>query len=69
MFACTAAFSWDEVIDIYRKLYPSRKFEYFSSAKDSCVYDNKRGTEILKKFGRDGWQSLESALEDLVGRE
>lgn len=67
--AAYTAFSWDEMQAVYRKLYPSRKFDDFSGAKSGSSYDNKRGEAILKQFGRDGWQSFESALEDLVGRE
>lgn len=70
LWTVSGTYNWDEVLDVFRKLHPSRKFmDNFQSGHDLTKIDNFKATEILKQLGHDRWTGLEESVERLVGRE
>lgn len=62
MYAAAGPFNINEVLQIFRKLYPKKTFpadidEVVAAGKDLSRIDNKRGGELLG-----GWRSLEDSL-------
>ncbi|SPO04382.1 related to dihydroflavonol-4-reductase [Cephalotrichum gorgonifer] len=69
IYACAAPFTWNQVLDVLRRLYPSRQLaEDIEGAKLSVLgYPTKRGEQLLQNtFGREGWSSLEETVAENV---
>ncbi|KAL8709192.1 MAG: hypothetical protein Q9220_006072 [cf. Caloplaca sp. 1 TL-2023] len=66
-------FNWNDVLGLMRGMYPNRKFEgdvegdVEGLGRDLSTLDNHPGKEMLRKFGRQGWASLEESIRDNVG--
>ncbi|KAL8724254.1 MAG: hypothetical protein Q9181_006908 [Wetmoreana brouardii] len=62
-------FNFNDILRILRKLYPSKEFpgDIEGLGHDLSKIDNRPGVELLKKFGRPGWVSLEETVKDNVG--
>ena len=60
--------NWVQVLDIFRKLYPNKKFYDNPETAPEAVrsYDSEPALKVLKELGRDGWVPLEEALEKTV---
>ncbi|ORY53991.1 aldehyde reductase 2 [Leucosporidium creatinivorum] len=70
LWAAAAPYNLDDMLAAFRKLYPSRTFpDDVQSSRDLSVIDHSKGEAVLKALGRQGWQSLEASIEQLVGRE
>ena len=67
IFGYAGKFTWHQVVDIFRKLYPERKFleDFQEPPADQGTVDPKvfsRAEELLQRFGKPGFGSLEDAL-------
>ncbi|KAL8945604.1 MAG: hypothetical protein Q9222_007876 [Ikaeria aurantiellina] len=62
-------FNWNDVLVRLREMYPDRKFErdIEGLGRDLSTLDNSPSAELLRKFGRKGWASLEESIRDNVG--
>lgn len=60
--------NWVDVLDIYRKLYPNKKFYDNPENAPKAVhsYDSEPALKVLKQLGRDDWVPLEEALKKTV---
>jgi nucleoside-diphosphate-sugar epimerase len=59
-------FNWNDLLAIYRKLYPDHKFmdDIPDLGRDLSKVTNGRAEEIVKRFGRAGWTDLEETVRD-----
>lgn len=64
IWAATEVFHINEILAIMRKLYPTKKFveEQEGFGHDLSIIDNARGTDLLKRLGREGWISQEESI-------
>jgi hypothetical protein len=70
LWAAAAPYTLNEILAIFRKLYPSRTFpEDSEPSQDLTLIDRSKGEAILRQLGQEGWQSLEVSIEQIVGRE
>jgi hypothetical protein len=58
-------YNWNDILAVFRKLYPSRPFheDYPNIGRDLSKVANERAEEIVKRFGRPGWTSLEDSVK------
>ncbi|KAH7274693.1 hypothetical protein MRS44_007048 [Fusarium solani] len=68
IFAFAGRFSWDTILDIFRKAEPNRKFaDNFSSGDDpNEIQPRARAEQLLRELGEPGWVSLEQTILELV---
>lgn len=69
VFASAGPFTWNQILAILRKLYPSKKFANdIEGAKLSVMtVPTKRGEQLLQEtFRREGWTSLEQTVAENV---
>lgn len=68
LFAFAYPYTWNKILAVLRKLYPSRKFndDIPDIGKDLSHVANQRAEEIVRRFGRPGWTSLEDSVKDIV---
>lgn len=66
LFAWAAPFNWNDMLEIFRKLYPDKDFmdDIPNLGKDLSKVANKKAEDLLKRFGKDGWTSLEQSIKD-----
>lgn len=59
-------FNWNDILAIFRKLYPTHQFidDIPDLGRDLSKVANGRAEEIVKRFGRVGWTSLEDSIRD-----
>lgn len=71
IFAYAKPFTWNEVLETLRKLYPSRIFsdDIPDAELSNMRVSNERGEQLLRDiFRRQGWTSLEQTiLENVKG--
>ena len=65
IFAYTEPYTWNQVLGLFRKLYPDRKFveDIPDQGVDASTVANERTVEILKHMGKDGLTSLEESIQ------
>jgi nucleoside-diphosphate-sugar epimerase len=64
IFGHAAPMSWDDILDILRKMFPNKKFiDNFDQGSDIGKVPSERGDELLKKHYGTGWTSLEDCVE------
>lgn len=65
LFAFAHPYTWNSILATVRKLYPDRKF--LKDVKDlgehKSIVANGRAEELVKRFGRPGWTSLEESVK------
>ena len=63
-FACP--FNCNDILACLRKLYPDKAFpnNIEDDSRDLSKVDNRRGEELLKRFGRPGWTGLEESIQE-----
>ncbi|KAF7561190.1 hypothetical protein G7046_g2948 [Stylonectria norvegica] len=69
IFAFAEPFTWNEVLAVLRKLYPSKEFadDIPDAERSNMTVANGRGLQLLKDvFGREGWTSLEETVTENV---
>ena len=59
-------FKCNDILACLRRLYPDREFPHDieDDSMDLSKVDNRRGEELLKKFGRPGWTGLEESIRE-----
>jgi hypothetical protein len=64
IFGFAGRFSWDAILDIFRKNFPDRTFpENFSGGEDpNEIEPRDKAEQLLKDLGRPGWTSLEESI-------
>lgn len=72
IFAFAEPMNADEILAIFRRLYPSRSFPSNLQADEdlSDIVPRQRAEALLRDMGKEGWTSLEESLrrntEDLL---
>ncbi|KAF2501148.1 aldehyde reductase II [Lophium mytilinum] len=68
LFAFARAFNWNDLLAIFRKLYPQREFrdDFPGLGQDLSKIANGRAEELLKRFGQPGWMTLEDSIKTLT---
>lgn len=69
VFASAGPYTWNQILDTLRKLYPSKKFaDNIEGAKLSVMtVPSRRGEQLLQEiYGHEGWTSLEETVADNV---
>ncbi|KIW21283.1 hypothetical protein PV08_01863 [Exophiala spinifera] len=66
LFAFAHPFNWNDILASFRKLYPEHHFidDIPDLGRDLSRVANGRAEEIVKRFGRAGWTSLEESIRD-----
>ena len=66
LFAWAHPYNWNDILAIYRKLYPDHHFieDLPDLGRDLSKVANARAEELVKRFGRSGWTSLEDSVRD-----
>lgn len=72
LFSFAYPFTWNDILGIFRKLYPEGKFidNIPDLGRDLSKVSNGRAEELVKRMGRPGWESLEAsvkAVADTIG--
>ncbi|KAF2872065.1 hypothetical protein BDV95DRAFT_493313 [Massariosphaeria phaeospora] len=70
LFAFAEPFNWNQLLAVYRKIYPERRFpkDLEGLGVDRCRVPNERAEEVLRwvKDGGQGWTRLEESLREMV---
>lgn len=68
LYSCAYPYNWNDMLAVFRKLYPDRKFreDYTDNGHDVSKVANGRAEEIVKRFDRPGWTSLEDSLKAIT---
>jgi len=68
LFAFAHPYTWNDILAIFRKLYPQKKFidDMPNLGQDLSKVANGRAEELVKRFGRPGWTSLEDSVRDVA---
>jgi nucleoside-diphosphate-sugar epimerase len=68
LYAWAHNYTWNDVVEVMRKLYPEKKFmDDFKDMKGSSArVDNEVSEALLKKWGQHGWTSLETCIKDTL---
>jgi len=67
IFAFANTFTWNEVLEVLRNLYPTRNFpgDISGAERSNMKVPNERGAQLLKAFfGRESWTGLEETVAD-----
>ncbi|KAF2454065.1 hypothetical protein BDY21DRAFT_291983 [Lineolata rhizophorae] len=64
IFACAEHYNWNDVLHIIRKKFPDRTLpdDFPGIGRDKTTVPQKRPVELLKRFGRSGWTTLEESV-------
>ena len=65
IFAYAEPYTWNQILGMFRKLYPNRKFvdDIPDQGADLSTVANERAEEILKRAGKEGFTSLEQSIQ------
>lgn len=65
LFAFAETYNWNQLLGIYRRLYPERTFrgDIQDTSVDKMTVPNQRAEEVLKWVKGSGWTSLEESLK------
>jgi nucleoside-diphosphate-sugar epimerase len=65
LFSFAYPFNWNDILAVFRKLYPGRKFidDYPNLGRDLSKVSNGRAEELVKRMGRPRWESLEASVK------
>jgi hypothetical protein len=67
IFAFAKPYTWNEILSIMRKAYPSRSFpeDLVGVQKSTIQVPTIRGEQLLRDvFGRSGWTPLEETIQN-----
>lgn len=69
LFAFSQVYSYNEVMDLLRKLGPDRNIpkNIDDDSRDLSTIDTKRSIELLQRMGRPGFTSLEESIKENIG--
>jgi hypothetical protein len=64
IFGFAGRFNWDDILDIFRKTAPNKKFpDNFSGGTDpNEIKPRDKAEQLLRDLGRPGWTSLEESV-------
>ncbi|OLN96239.1 Aldehyde reductase 2-like protein 2 [Colletotrichum chlorophyti] len=64
IFGFAGPFTWDQVLAILRKHYPGKEFadDFSNPTYPAVIKPRERAEELLKRFGKPGWTSLEETV-------
>lgn len=64
IFGFAGRFNWDQILDIFRKNEPEKKFvDNFSGGEDPHkIVPAAKAEQLLRDLGRPGWTSLEKSV-------
>ncbi|KAF2473354.1 dihydroflavonol-4-reductase [Lindgomyces ingoldianus] len=67
LFGFAEPFNWNQILAIYRKSYPERKFrdDIEGLGEDRMKMPRERAEELLKWMGREGWTGLEESVGEM----
>jgi nucleoside-diphosphate-sugar epimerase len=70
LFTFTYPYSWNDMLAIFRKLYPDKTFmaDIPGLGEDNCIVANARAKALLTRMKRSGWTSLEDSVRFLTDR-
>ena len=59
-------FNCNDILKRLRKLYPYKKFpnNIENDSRDLSKADDRRGEELLRKFGKLGWTALKKSIQE-----
>ncbi|KAF2670264.1 NAD(P)-binding protein [Microthyrium microscopicum] len=65
LFSFAHPYTWNDILAVFRKLYPERKFieDLPDLGQDLSIVANGRAEELVKRFGRPGWATLEESVK------
>ena len=65
LFGYAEPYNWNELLAIFRKMYPNRKFidDLPEQGQDLSSVSSETAVEVLKKFGRPGFTPLEESVK------
>ncbi|PVI00882.1 aldehyde reductase II [Periconia macrospinosa] len=68
LFAYAGRFCWNDVLEIFRKEVPEKKFiDNLEEVPDNGTVENQRSVEILKRLGKkEGFTLLEEAIKKWI---
>jgi nucleoside-diphosphate-sugar epimerase len=68
LFSFAHPYTWNDILAVFRKLYPNHKSidDIPDLGKDMSKVANERAEELVKRFGRPGWTSLEESVKDVA---
>ncbi|PVH85433.1 aldehyde reductase [Cadophora sp. DSE1049] len=64
LFGYAEPYTWNEMLAIFRKLYPDRKFmdDLPDAGRDLSIVTNESAAEVLRKFGKPGFTTFEESV-------
>ncbi|GAA5826609.1 hypothetical protein JCM5353_004988 [Sporobolomyces roseus] len=67
LFATAHSANWNDVLAIFRKLYPGKEYKDFEGqATEFSTYKSEKSLEVLKELGQQGWTDMEITIKQLV---
>ncbi|CZT46219.1 uncharacterized protein RSE6_06620 [Rhynchosporium secalis] len=65
LFGYAEPYTWNEILAIFRRLYPDRNFmdDLVDAGRDLTTVTNKRAAEVLRRFGKPGFTTLEESIK------
>jgi hypothetical protein len=66
LYAFAYPYNWNDMLAIFRKLFPGHPFidDIPNLGRDLSKVANQRAEELLKRFGRPGWTSIEESIKE-----
>lgn len=68
LFSFAHPYSWNDILAIFRKLYPERKFidDIPNIGKDMSKVANEPAEALIKRLGQPGWATLEASVKAIT---
>lgn len=68
LFTFAHPYSWNDILGVFRKLYPDRKFidDIPDIGRDLSKVANERAESLLERFDLPGWTSLEDSVKGIA---
>ncbi|KAF2111662.1 dihydroflavonol-4-reductase [Lophiotrema nucula] len=68
LFGFTQPFNWNDILGIYRKLYPDKTFheDFEGLGEDRLKVPNQRAEEVLRWVKGRGWTRLEESVQEMA---
>ena len=65
LFSFAYPYTWNDILAIFRKLYPQKKFidDIPDVGQDLSKVANGRAEELVKRIKGTGWESLEASVK------
>jgi hypothetical protein len=65
IFAYTQPYTWNQILGMFRKLYPGRQFvdDIADQGEDMSTVANEQAEETLRRYGKDGFTPLAQSIQ------